>query len=85
MSKSTTVDVLVKLPRGIIIDAIPTVNGLAMDSARWFLEHGVNENVPRERIEAFMARNKNLACVRNGQITILDNDVMATDSSSKRK
>lgn len=85
MSKATTCDVYVKLPHGIIIDAIPTVNGLAMDSDRLFLDQGVNENVPRERIEEWLAKNKALACVRRGEVRILDHDVMAVDSSSNRK
>jgi hypothetical protein len=85
MSKSTLCDVYVRLQHGIIIDAIPTANGLAMDSNRMFLDHGVNENVPRERIQAFLERSKNLACVRRGDIRILDHDVLAVDSSKSRK
>lgn len=86
MSKSTTCDVYVRLEHGIIIghEAL----SMAMDGAdseRLLLEHGFNENVSRRRIEAFLAHSKNLACVRRGDIRILDGDVIAVDSSSKRK
>lgn len=86
MSK-TTCDVFVRLQHGIILGTVhPCVNGLAMDdSTRLFLEHGFNENVPRGIVERWMARNKNLAAVRRGDIRILDHDVIAVDSSNRKK
>jgi hypothetical protein len=80
---SKTCDVYVRLQHGIIIGAIESVNGLAMDSARIALEHGLNENVPRAQIEAWLAQNKQLAAVRRGDVQILDNDRRARDSSRK--
>lgn len=86
MSKSTTCDVYVKLPHGVIIgDIFPSVNGLAFDSIdRQFLDCGYNENVPRERIEQWIAKNKNLAAVKRGDICILEHDRLAVDSSNRK-
>jgi len=84
MSKSKTCDVLVRLQHGIIIDAIATANGLAMDSNRLFLEHGFNENVDRDRMERWLAQNKNLAAIKRGDVRIVDRDVMAVDSSNRK-
>lgn len=85
MSK-TTCDVLVRLPHGIILNAIAGKDGMAFDSAeRLFLEHGFNENVPRGIVERWIARNKNLAAIRRGDIRILDHDVIAVDSSNRKK
>jgi len=84
MSKSAKCDVFVRLPHGVIIGAIESSDGLAMDSARMLLEHGFNEDVPRERIEQWLAQNKNLAAVKRGDIRILDHDVIAVDSSNRK-
>jgi hypothetical protein len=84
MSKTTTVDVYCRLEHGVIIGeeafGIGGDSGMAMDSARVVLEHGFNENIPREQIEAWLARNKNLACVKRGDIRIVDGDRLARDS-----
>lgn len=74
MSKSNTVDVYVKLPYGLAIG----YDGA--DSTRLLLEHGLNENVPRSRIETWMQQNKNLAAVKNGNVRIISDDVLAYDS-----
>ncbi len=81
MSKSTTVDVYVKLPHGIIIGHEGV--SMAMDSAdseRLLLEHGFNSDVPRRRIETWLAQNKNLAAVKRGDVRIISHDVLAYDS-----
>lgn len=89
MSKSTTVDVYVNLPHGIILGGTgcPTPQGdvgFACDSSdRVCLEHGVNENVSREAIERWLAKNKTLAAVKRGDIRIIEGDEIAVDSSRK--
>jgi len=86
MSKSKTCDVLVRLPHGVILNAIPGVKGMALDSAdRLYLEHGFNESVDRGIVERWIARNQNLAAVKRGDIRILDHDVIAVDSSKPKK
>lgn len=87
MSKSNTVDVLVKLPYGILIGEESYGIGtgpaaMAMDSARIHLPHGLTENVPRARIERWLKINAQLTCVRNGSVRILDTDRLAVDSGS---
>jgi hypothetical protein len=85
MNKSNTVDVYVKLPHGLIIGAVDSgIPGFAMDSARLFLQHGFNDNVDRECIEAWMAKNKTLACVKRGDVRIIDGDRIARDSSNRK-
>ncbi|MGH8238251.1 MAG: hypothetical protein ACREXP_14700 [Steroidobacteraceae bacterium] len=87
MRKSTTCDVFCRLPHGLIIIGQETVI-IGMDGAhseRLLLEHGFNANVPRGRIERWLTQNKNLACVRRGDIRILDGDRLAVDSSTTRK
>ena len=83
MSKSQTVDVYVGLPHGIILGAIDFGNGMAYDSARTLLEHGINE-CPRDKIERWLQQNKNLSCVKRGQVRILDGDRLAVDSSKRK-
>lgn len=83
-SKSATVDVLVKLEHGIILGTIrPCVDGLAFDSGdRLYLMHGLNENVSRTAVERWLKNNSQLACVRRGDIRILNSDKLAVDSGS---
>lgn len=86
MSKSTTCDVFVRLDHGIIIgEEAYGIGTMAMDSARVVLEHGFNEDVPRARIEKWLKANRNLAAVKRGDIRILDHDVIAVDSSNRKK
>lgn len=84
---SKVCDVYVKLPHGVVIgDIIPAKDGVAFDCAahRIILEHGFNEDVPRDRIERWLAQNKNLAAVKRGDIRIVDRDVIAVDSSNRK-
>jgi len=92
MSKSNTVDVYVALPHGIILNAIelppppglPPGVGFAYDSNRIALDQGVNQDVPREDIERWLAKNKTLAAVKHGDVRIIENDRMAVDSSKRK-
>jgi hypothetical protein len=82
---SKTCDVYVKLPHGIIIghEAVSSAMDGA-DSTRLLLEHGFNENVPRRRIEQWLAQNSNLAAVKRGDVRIIPDDVIAVDSSTRK-
>lgn len=88
-SKSTTVDVLVKLPHGICLGTImPSVNGMAFDSSvegRVFLKHGYNPDVSRAAVERWIAGNKNLAAVKRGDVRILETDKLAVDSATTNR
>ncbi len=83
MSK-LVVDVYVKIPQGIILNAIPAPPGMAFDCAdRLALDSGLNEGVDRGIVERWLARNKDTEAVKRGDIRILPFEKMARDSKRK--
>ena len=83
MNTKRTVDVYCGLQHGCILNAIPSVKGMAFDSARLSLENGLNEGVDREVIEDWLSRNKNLSIVKRGDVRIINGDKLAIDISRK--
>jgi hypothetical protein len=85
MSKSTTCDVFVKLPHGIVMEegfGMAMDGKPATDSPRVILQHGLNEDMDRACIERWLKHNRQLAAVKRGDIRILEDDVIAYDSGS---
>ena len=82
---SKTCDVYVRLPHGIIIGHEGfSMDGMAMDSARTVLQHGINENVSRADVERWLKDNARLACVKRGDVRIIEGDRLAVDSSNRK-
>jgi hypothetical protein len=84
---NTVVDVFVGpgLPYGILagyatVDMAGT--GMALDAPRVHLKPGITENVPKRYIDSWLRHNKNLACVKRGDVRIIPSgDKFAVDRS----